>query len=460
MVLQNKEQSCDLLQTVQCELLNTQRVESIAAYNNNKGFIVSGTSGYFGVYERTDDRKDPFILIKNFQTVDHETISSITISPSDESVVGYMKSPSNQLFHFPLVNIDMMKETDQSSHFHSVRKHGMHTGPVIGMDVCVNKPYLISIGIDKTARVWNYLTWNCEISHEFSEDPTCIAAHPAGFQCIVGFKERVSMFNILMDDLKPCREMQLKHCKAVTFCNGGHMFACAIGISVMVFNTAKFENISSMTGHIRPVRSLSWSADDRLLYSAGVDGSVYGWDAASGRREEENMQKACQFRSLVCDRSMVAREDGRNGGGGSGSGGGRDNMADDSYDNDGSNSAGNANAANNSGPLRPRSVVAVGSDGKIHNIRNGDATSISVQPKGVMITQVIVNHANSQLFAGTSEGCVRVYSWPLSPDASHFVEYKLHNGPVTSLQVTPDDFYLFSASEDGTMFAMQMIQVQ
>ena len=31
--------------------------------------------------------------------------------------------------------------------------------------------------------------------------------------------------------------MALKHCKEVRFSNGGHYFACAIGINVMVFPT-------------------------------------------------------------------------------------------------------------------------------------------------------------------------------------------------------------------------------
>lgn len=32
------------------------------------------------------------------------------------------------------------------------------------------------------------------------------------------------------------------------------------------------------TGHVGPIRSFSWSHDDRRLCSCGYDGAVYEWD--------------------------------------------------------------------------------------------------------------------------------------------------------------------------------------
>lgn len=32
-----------------------------------QGFLVAGSHGFFAVYEKTDDRKDPFMLIKTLR---------------------------------------------------------------------------------------------------------------------------------------------------------------------------------------------------------------------------------------------------------------------------------------------------------------------------------------------------------------------------------------------------------
>ena len=35
-------------------------------------------------------------------------------------------------------------------------------------------------------------------------------------------------------------------------------------------------------GHIMPIKRLVWSRHDRVFYSTGVDGNVYGWDMTAG----------------------------------------------------------------------------------------------------------------------------------------------------------------------------------
>ena len=43
------------------------------------------------------------------------------------------------------------------------------------------------------------------------------------------------------------------------------------------------------------VRSIVWSADDTKMVSCGLDGAVYEWDAASGRRTGESVLKSCAY---------------------------------------------------------------------------------------------------------------------------------------------------------------------
>ena len=79
-------------------------IEAISAFS--KGFVVCGTRGFFRVFERTEDRKEPYIQIKSFSAGD-EALTSLTISPTDETVCCYSSS-SNRLLSFPLGGIDIL----------------------------------------------------------------------------------------------------------------------------------------------------------------------------------------------------------------------------------------------------------------------------------------------------------------------------------------------------------------
>lgn len=52
-------------------------------------------------------------------------------------------------------------------------------------------------------------------------------------------------------------------------------------------------------------------------------------------------------------------------------------------------------------------------------------------------------------------GSIRIYLWPIydfSNPALEFIEFPIHQGPVTSIKVTADFMYLITASEDSSIF--------
>ena len=187
-----------------------------------------GTCGYFAVYEQTDDQKDPFLPIRAFETGEHDQVTTVAISPLGETVCSFVQ-PSNQLMMFPLAHIDMIEQQPQagavaggtgsnssgtmiaanegtnnsSSPFTTLRLNGFHAGAIVDLSVCFCRPIVATVGIDHTVRLWNYVTWECEISFSTGqEEPTCVTLHPSGFHILVGFKERVRMYNILNTELK------------------------------------------------------------------------------------------------------------------------------------------------------------------------------------------------------------------------------------------------------------------
>lgn len=417
LVFDTQDQNVELKFTIVVPLTyHGTKIETIAARTNPSGFLIAGSMGFFGVYEKTEhDQKEPFMLLHTF-SAGEDSVSSLAVSPSDETVACY--TASKKLLTFPLGGCDIIDENENP--FKDLVPKGIHTGAVVAMDTCRQKPLLFTVSSDKTCRVWNYLKWRCELVHQLSEEPTSVACHPSGFQILIGFKERIRLYNVLLDSLRPCRDIAVKQCREIRFSHGGHMFACAIGISVQVFSSYSSEqgHLFNFTGHIGPVKRIVWSRDDRFLYSAGVDGGVYGWNLEQGGRLDDSYHvvKQCQYHGLVVD-----------------------------------------SPDRNGDPTGP--IVACGTDFKLRSIVGGDE-KLSFHTGDCSLSALVLSSNNKYLFAGTSKGAVRLYDWPLDSNKPEYQEVQVHTGAVTQLRVTADDRYLFSSSEDGSIFCLLIQPVE
>ena len=186
------------------------------------------------------------------------------------------------------------------SPFTTLRLNGFHAGAVLDLSVCFCRPVVATVGMDHTVRLWNYLTWECEISfYTGQEEPISVSIHPSGFHILVGFKERVRMYNVLKNTLKEYKSMPLKNCRELKFSSGGALFACAYGVNLEIYNTNSFQLRKTLMGHIRPIRQMKWLDDGRTLYTVGMDGACLGWDASLG------MFNICHFLNLltICSQS-------------------------------------------------------------------------------------------------------------------------------------------------------------
>ena len=71
-----------------------------------------------------------------------------------------------------------------------------------------------------------------------------LSFHPAGFQLCVAFKDKLTLYNVLLDKLKPYRETVLKNCREVRYSNGGQYFAAAASINVYLYDSKRFEQLT------------------------------------------------------------------------------------------------------------------------------------------------------------------------------------------------------------------------
>jgi len=55
-----------------------------------------------------------------------------------------------------------------------------HTNVVTGMSMCMRKPLIATSSLDKTIRIWNYVTKSIELVRVYPEDSLSISMHPDG----------------------------------------------------------------------------------------------------------------------------------------------------------------------------------------------------------------------------------------------------------------------------------------
>jgi len=83
--------------------------------------------------------------------------------------------------------------------------HPFHSRPISGMDVCIKKNLIATCSSDKTVKIWSYspsMGFELQINEQFQDDAICVAFHPAGFQIVVGFYDRIRMMNVFADSIQ------------------------------------------------------------------------------------------------------------------------------------------------------------------------------------------------------------------------------------------------------------------
>jgi WD40 repeat protein len=260
------------------------KVENIIA--TDKGFVLIGNTGFIAIYEHTLEEKDPFTEVRRLCLGDVTLISGVFIreeermilltksnrlikvtlfAPDQESDskiknVQEMKKQTFRRFSMQVTNDDMFSQREQlSSHADDLMFGGNHIMPIRAADSATDRPIVITIGADHTARIWDYENKKCDLVYSFRNDePVAVAVHPLGFQTLIAFKDFIRLYNILIDELSPLKELQCKRCHDVKYSNSGHLFAAASHVTIFVYDSISFQILTTLNGHIMPIKSLNW----------------------------------------------------------------------------------------------------------------------------------------------------------------------------------------------------------
>ena len=115
-----------------------------------------------------------------------------------------------------------------------------------------------------------------QVKH-FADEPLSCTLHPGGNFILLGFSDKLRLYNLLMDDVRPIADLPVKSCRECRFSHGGGFFAAVSGAHIHIFSTWTAESLCTLKGHSGVVKAIWWNEADRGIVSAGMDGALYEW---------------------------------------------------------------------------------------------------------------------------------------------------------------------------------------
>ena len=274
-------------------------------------------------------------------------------------------------------------------------------------------------------------------AHKSKESIFCIAMHPMGLQIAAGFKDKLKIYYLLEDEVRPAIDFQSKNCYSARYSNGGQYLAAASNNVIWVIDPYTFELKFQLHGHPSPVRILSWNESDSMLLSVCQAGSAYGWHSNFEiyNKEKKNTKKKDDAGGNKIEfimKNVVIHSLGY----------------DEEFD----------------------LMYVASSDNKLtlFSTDNGRGCKnyLQLSTGDCELTSLLLGKQQGVLFAGTSKGSIRVYLWPMlkrkqqtEPVEWEYMEYSVHSGRVVSLQLSADKQSVVSCAVDGTVYVLAVKEV-
>ena len=161
----------------------------------------------------------------------------------------------NQMYSMQLSNLDIIKSEDTTFELLGTRLHAPNVSgqiAILGLDVCIRKPLVVTGGSDKSVRVWNFQDKSVDLMRVFEEDITSCAFH-SGLVILVDFTDKLQLMNLLMDDIRTFKEFSVKACNECVFSTGGHLFAAVSGNAIHLYDfyiSSAWRSMATTKGHV------------------------------------------------------------------------------------------------------------------------------------------------------------------------------------------------------------------
>jgi len=383
------------------------------------GIFFAGTAGYISFWEKVDtlsskakksaDGPIEFTEGKTKQIGETDFIAMDVLE--DQAALG-MKNADISLMALSSF-FEPAEEGPTVPKLLEILNNGAHCDKIVGLDVAIQRQVCITCSLDKTIRVWNLLTKQCETVRRFPDAPLSIALHPFGFLAAAVFMDKIRFLTLLKGELRTSKEVGLKNGTTLRFSQGGHYLAVAHQKGqIMLIATRNFTKSNTLKGHQNDVTAMAFSSCDKFLATGGKDGAFYVWSLTNMQRVFEHCSKKFEYTSITC---------------------------------------------NIKEPGRWFASALTPTGGSLRVWENNEITGELELPQNVVFESLCMMKDNNErpaLLAATNQGTLHVYPFPVTQ--SVYEEYGLHteasDGDATIANISYTDNILITVGHDGSMY--------
>lgn len=377
----------------------SSKVDCLTSYSRG---IIAGCSEpcIYAIGFNRDDTVEPFKIQEKYTLgklgKPGDTLTSLAVKPNVEGMIVCTMS-NKQLLKVGITSKKVQKLIC-----------GFHSKGILGLDVCVRKPLIVTCSEDGTVRLWNYLEKRQEFRFKKSDmNPQSVAFHPSGLHVVVGCLDKVYIMNVYLKTLKPAlQELTIKQFKEVSFSHGGHYLAVSHSSMVQVFNFYTMELVSQPPPTPVKVQAISWYEDD-TGYVTNDQGFYFSFCGLDGQSTQIITNSKLTMSSVL---------------------------------------------------KIPDTLAALGacSDQVIREATK-DVVTEKLQVTGNP-SQIAMTRNQKLFFVGIGEpkapGTVKYYKYPLS--AGECSEVQAHSEEIKRMKISRDDKYLFTAGKDGCVIVYEI----
>ena len=292
--------------------------------NSSENELEKNVEKYYMAYEK---KKYDFVPGVNEKITDDKVMQNDKIA-SNEKPFDFLTIIANYDDPYCIVstsNNDLMminieeKEIDRALINYLISP--FHSESVEGMDLSINKPYIITCSKDKSVHVWDYQNRIHVIGKLFEEELFSIAFHPSAMHALVSTDDKIYPLNIFYDEIdNMAQPITSKKSKEIKFSNMGHLFAFDSGTWVKIYDFLNMQifvgpppsglqqkNFSITSSRIN---YLNWSDDDKNILASGND-YIYDWEVKEEHDTKPKIPQTNIISSVYFDKgkSIIASTD-------------------------------------------------------------------------------------------------------------------------------------------------------
>ena len=283
---------------------NSKGISNISSNNSNNETITSKRINTYSDGLVVGSNKGNILFIEKIPNSDNNySPVRYTIREREGSVTGLcfdvfnsmtlaISFKTNEIAYIGLENvINNLKNSEYDLKFNVICE-GFHNGPITCMDVASQRPIIITCSKnDKTIRIWNYLTGNCEYCKIILEEREnneereinilAVAIHPNGYYLAISDIEMIRFFHLCYQELRfynndqVGNEQNKTNCTILKFSHEGHLLGAVNDKKVYILKSLTRETLKSYNIKRNTIIiSLYFHYDDSFFYTCDNKGNI------------------------------------------------------------------------------------------------------------------------------------------------------------------------------------------